>query len=101
MNKNELLEVLANRLGNSRSEAEKILNTFVDIITEALKKGDEVNIAGFGHFSVSNRAAREGVNPQNPTERIKIAATKVPKFRAGKNLKEAIKESPANPVNPL
>jgi len=94
MNKNELLETLANRLGVSRSESEKVLNTFVDIITETLKKGDEVNIAGFGHFSVSNRAPRAGVNPQNPTERIQIAATKVPKFRAGKNLKEAIKGTP-------
>ena len=94
MNKNELLETLANRLGGTRSEAEKILNTFVDIITETLKKGDEVNIAGFGHFSVSHRAARAGVNPQKPTEKIQIAATKVPKFRAGKNLKEAIKGTP-------
>jgi|SRR5579872_207696 len=94
MNKNELLETLASRLGVSRSEAEKILNTFVDVITETLKKGEEVNIAGFGHFSVSNRASRAGVNPQNPSERIQIAATKVPKFRAGKNLKEAVKGNP-------
>jgi len=96
MNKNELLETLASRLAVSRSEAERILNTFVDVITEALKKGDEANIAGFGHFSVSNRAARAGVNPQNPTERIQIPATKVPKFRAGKNLKEAIRDNPSN-----
>lgn len=91
MNKNELIETLASRLGTSRSEGEKVLNTFVDVITETLKKGDEVNISGFGHFRVSNRAARTGVNPQKPTEKIQIAATKVPKFTAGKNLKEAVR----------
>jgi DNA-binding protein HU-beta len=91
MNKNDLIETLAGKLGAPRSEAEKMLNTLVDVITETLKKGDEVSITGFGQFSVSNRAARAGVNPQNPTERIQIAATKVPKFRAGKSLKEAIK----------
>lgn len=91
MNKNDLIETLAGKLGVARSEAEKMLNTFVDVVTEALKKGDEVSITGFGQFSVSNRAARAGVNPQNPTEKIEIPATKVPKFRAGKGLKEAIK----------
>ena len=93
MNKNELIETLASRLGSSRSEGEKVLNTFVDVITETLKKGEEVNISGFGHFMVSDRAARTGVNPQNPTEKIQIKATKVPKFRAGKNLKEAVRSS--------
>ncbi len=93
MNKNDLTETLANKLGVARSEAEKMLNTFVDIITETLKKGEEVSITGFGQFSVSDRAARAGVNPQNPTEKIQIPATKVPKFRAGKGLKEAVKAS--------
>ena len=96
MNKNELIETLAGRLGIARSEAEKVLNTFVDVITEALRRGDEVNISGFGHFEVSSRAARTGVNPQNPTEKIQINATKVPKFRAGKNLKEAVRGSAVN-----
>ncbi len=91
MNKNELIESLAAKLGVARSEGEKVLNTFVDVITEALKNGGAVNIAGFGHFEVSSRAPREGVNPQNPTERIQIGAVKVPKFRAGKNLKEAVR----------
>jgi DNA-binding protein HU-beta len=93
MNKSELIETLATRLGVAKTEAEKVLNTFVDIITEVLKKDEEVNIAGFGHFSVSTRAARAGVNPQNPTERIQIGATKVPKFRAGKNLKDAVRST--------
>jgi DNA-binding protein HU-beta len=92
MNKNQLIENLAAKLGSPRSEAEKILNNFVDIITECLKRDEEVNITGFGQFSVSKRAPREGVNPQNPTERIQIGAVRTPKFRAGKSLKDAVKE---------
>ena len=92
MNKNELIEVLARKLGTTRSEAERILNTLVDIVTETLRKDEEVSITGFGQFSVSHRAAREGVNPQNPSQRIEIGAVKVPKFRAGKVLKEAVRE---------
>lgn len=91
MNKNDLIETLSSKLGIARSEGEKMLNTFVDIVVETLKKGEEVSITGFGQFSVSNRAARAGVNPQNPTEKIEIPATKVPKFKAGKGLKEAVK----------
>lgn len=74
-----------------RSESERILNTFVDVITEALKKGEEVNIAGFGHFSVRKRAPRMVAKPRNPSEKMYVGETKVPKFRAGKNLKEAVK----------
>lgn len=91
MNKNDLIETLSSKLGIARSEGDKMLNTFVDIVVETLKKGEEVSITGFGQFSVSNRAARAGVNPQNPTEKIEIPATKVPKFKAGKGLKEAVK----------
>jgi DNA-binding protein HU-beta len=91
MNKNDLIETFAARIGVSKTEADRILNTFVDIVTETLKKGDEVNIAGFGHFVVTNRSARAGVNPRNPSEKIHVAATRVPKFRAGKNLKEAVR----------
>ncbi len=91
MNKNELIENLAAKLSVPRSEAERMLNTLVDIIAESLKKGEEVSITGFGQFAVSNRAARAGVNPRNPSQRIEIAATKVPKFRAGKGLKDAVR----------
>ena len=91
MNKQELVDALAAKLGSGKPEAEKALQAFVDVVTEALKNGQEVNISGFGAFSVSDRAARMGVNPQNPAQKIQIAATKVPKFRAGKGLKEAVR----------
>lgn len=91
MNKQELIDALVIKLSVNKSEAEKILHGFVDVITDALKSGQEVNISGFGMFMVSNRTARMGVNPQHPDQKIEIAATKVPKFRAGKNLKEAVK----------
>lgn len=91
MNKVELADVVAQRTGMGKSDAEKVINAVVDVITEQLKGGGEVNLTGFGAFSVSARAARTGVNPQNPTEKIQIAATKVPKFKAGKGLKEAVR----------
>jgi nucleoid DNA-binding protein len=92
MNKQELIDALANKLSVGKSEAEKILHGFVDVVTDALKNGQEVNISGFGMFMVSNRSARMGVNPQNPEQKIQIGATKVPKFRAGKNLKDAVRQ---------
>jgi DNA-binding protein HU-beta len=91
MNKQEVIDNLAAKLGGSRVEAEKALDAFVSLVTESLRLGQEVNISGFGSFSVSNRAARMGVNPQNPAQKIQIAATKVPKFRAGKGLKDAVR----------
>lgn len=91
MNKQELIDALSVKLNMSKQESENVLHGFVDVITEALKNGQEVNISGFGSFVVSNRSARMGVNPQNPEQKIQIAATKVPKFRAGKNLKDAVR----------
>jgi DNA-binding protein HU-beta len=91
MNKQEVIDTLAAKLGSNRTEAEKALEAFVSLVMDALRTGQEVNISGFGSFSVSNRAARMGVNPQNPAQKIQIAATKVPKFRAGKGLKDAVR----------
>ena len=91
MNKQDLIEALASKMGVGKSEAEKALEAFVQVITETLKSGGEVNISGFGAFVVIDRSARMGVNPQNPAQKIQIAATKVPKFRAGKNLKDAVR----------
>ncbi|HLC69715.1 MAG TPA: HU family DNA-binding protein [Patescibacteria group bacterium] len=91
MNKAELAQALAEKLNVSKREAEDMLNTLVDLITSTLKKGDEVVLTGFGAFSVKMRAARTGVNPQNPSQKIQIPAVKVPKFKAGKALKDSLK----------
>lgn len=93
MNKVELAEAVAEKSGLARSDAEKAMSAFVEVVTETLRGGGEVSITGFGNFSVSARAARTGVNPQNPSQKIEIPATKVPKFKAGKGLKEAVKSS--------
>lgn len=92
MNKAELAQVLAEKMNLSKRETEDMINTMVDTITATLQKGDEVVLTGFGAFSVKQRAARTGVNPQNPSEKIQIPAVKVPKFKAGKALKDALKQ---------
>lgn len=90
MNKTELISAVAEKTGASKKDAEKVVNATFDVITEALSKGDKVALIGFGNFEVRERAAREGKNPQTG-EKIKIAACKVPAFKAGKALKEAVK----------
>ncbi|HNU84947.1 MAG: HU family DNA-binding protein [Pseudomonadota bacterium] len=89
MNKGQLVEVVAKALG-SKSAAEKAINATLKAVTDALKKGDKVTLVGFGTFSVTKRAARTGRNPQTGKE-IKIKAKKVPKFTAGKALKDTIR----------
>jgi DNA-binding protein HU-beta len=89
MNKGQLVEVVAKALG-SKSAAEKAINATLKAVSDALKKGDKVTLVGFGTFSVSKRAARIGRNPQTGKE-IKIKAKKVPKFTAGKALKDTIR----------
>lgn len=91
MNKADLAQALAEKLNVSKREGEDMLNAFVELVTTTLQKGDEVVLTGFGAFSVKQRAARTGVNPQRPTEKIQIPAVKVPKFKAGKALKDALK----------
>ncbi|MDD4607217.1 MAG: HU family DNA-binding protein [Patescibacteria group bacterium] len=90
MNKGELIEVLAQKNDLSKAQADKVLNSLIDIISGTLKSGGEVAITGFGNFSAKKRAARQGVNPRTG-EKIKIAAMNVPKFKPGKGLKDAIK----------
>jgi DNA-binding protein HU-beta len=92
MNKAELAATIADKVGISKKEAEEMVAAFTDIVTNTLKAGSEVNIAGFGAFSAKLRAGRIGVNPQNPTEKIQIPAVTVPKFKAGKGLKDALKK---------
>jgi DNA-binding protein HU-beta len=91
MNKAELVTRLAERVGISKKQAEEAIEAFTDIVTETLKKDDEVTIAGFGAFMSKQRAGRVGVNPQNPSEKIQIPPVRVAKFKAGKALKDALK----------
>lgn len=87
MNKGDLVEKIAAATGLTKKDCEATLNAFVDTIQGALKGGEKVAIAGFGTFDVSNRKARTGRNPQTGEE-IKIAASKTPKFKAGKSFKD-------------
>ena len=89
MNKAELVEALATKTGETKKNAEASLNAFIDVVTEALKKGDKVQLIGFGSFEVRKRAARKGHNPQTKEE-IKIPASKAPVFKAGKALKALV-----------
>ena len=89
MNKTELVAALAEQAGVSKKDAEKVLKAFTDVITEELKKGEKVQLVGFGTFEVSERAAREGRNPATK-QPIKIPASKAPKFKAGKAFKDAL-----------
>ncbi|MFH1946910.1 MAG: HU family DNA-binding protein [Candidatus Magasanikbacteria bacterium] len=92
MNKAELAAAIADKVGSSKKEAEEMVATFTSIVTNTLRNGGEVNIAGFGAFSAKLRAGRVGVNPQNPTQKIQIPPVTVPKFKAGKGLKDALKK---------
>ncbi len=85
MNKAELIEAIASESGLSKADAKRALDGFVNATTGALKKGDRISLVGFGSFSVSNRAARTGRNPQTGKE-IKIAAKNVVRFKAGSDL---------------
>ena len=89
MNKTELVAAVADAAELSKKDSEKVLKAFVDVVTEEMKKGEKVQLVGFGTFEVSERAAREGRNPQTG-KTMKIEACKAPKFKAGKALKDAV-----------
>ena len=91
MNKAELAARLADKLDISKKLAEDFVATFEEIVTRALVHGEEVTIAGFGTFSSRMRKGRIGVNPQNPSQKITIPSVLVPKFKAGKALKDTLK----------
>jgi DNA-binding protein HU-beta len=91
MTKDEMIAVMAEKSGISKKQATDALSAFMDSVTISLKSGNKVSFAGFGTFDVSKRKARTGRNPQTGAT-INIPATKVPVFRAGKNLKEAIRK---------
>ena len=88
-NKNDLVTAVANSTGLSKSDAAKAVDSVFQAITDALKSGDEVRLVGFGTFAVAARAASEGRNPRTG-DKITIPASKQPKFKAGKGLKDAI-----------
>ena len=91
MNKTELIAAIAEQAEISKKDAEKALKAFVDVVTEQLKEGEKVQLVGFGTFEVSERAAREGRNPATG-ESMVIKASKAPKFKAGKALKDLVNE---------
>ncbi len=90
MKKSDIVESIADEAGISKAAADRALKSVLGSVTKELKKGGRVSLVGFGTFSISKRAARKGRNPQTG-ETIKIKATKVPKFSAGKGLKDAVK----------
>ena len=91
MNKQELIAAVAERTDLSKEEAKKAIKAFTDVVAEQLKNGDKIQLVGFGTFEVSERAAREGRNPQTG-ETMTIAAAKTPRFKAGKALKDLVNE---------
>jgi DNA-binding protein HU-beta len=88
--KADFVDKLAAKSGLTKKDAAGVVDAFVDVVTDALKKGEDVQFTGFGKFYVQQREARQGINPQTK-EKIKIPATKVPKFSAGLALKSAVK----------
>lgn len=90
INKDTLVDAIAAKTELAKKEVEAVIETLLEKITEEIRTGNKVTLTGFGTFKVSNRAAREGINPQTK-EKIQIPAMTVPKFTAGKALKEAVK----------
>lgn len=91
MTKQEFVDRVATKSGLSKRDAGKAVDAFLDSVTEALKRGDSVSFTGFGKFSTAHRAARQGVNPRNPSQKVHIPAATVPRFSAGSTLKQALK----------
>lgn len=90
--KSDLVEHLAGKYDLSKRQVEDILEGMLEHITALLKKGDELTLTGFGTFLAKERKGRVGINPKNPTEKIQIPASVVPRFKAGKGLKDALKK---------
>ena len=91
MTKQEFVDQVAQKSGLSRSDAGEAVDAFLETVTDTLKSGDSITFTGFGKFSTAHRAAREGVNPRNPSEKVHSPAATVPKFSAGSQLKGAVK----------
>ena len=91
MTKQDLVNAAAQAAGVTKKDAAMVLDAVLSSIAKSLKKGENVTITGFGTFRLSKRAARTGVNPRNPSMKIKIPAMKLPAFKAGKSLKDAVR----------
>lgn len=91
MTKGDLVAGAAQAAGVTKKAAGEVLEAVLDMVTKSLKKGENVTITGFGTFRISKRAARTGVNPRNPGQKIKIPAMNLPAFKAGKSLKDAVR----------
>ena len=91
LTKQEFVERLASKTALSRREASQAVDAFLETITESLQRGEDVTFTGFGKFSTQRRAARQGVNPRNPSQKVQIPAATVPRFSAGSQLKQAVK----------
>jgi DNA-binding protein HU-beta len=88
--KQDFVDAVATKTGLSRRDAGSAVDAVLDTITDTLRRGDAVTFTGFGKFHTTRRAAREGVNPRNPTQKVYIAAATVPKFSAGSQLKKSV-----------
>ena len=93
MTKQDVVDAVANKTGMTKKDAGEAVEAVLDVVTSALRSGDQVTFTGFGKFSTANRAARTGVNPRNPSEKVHIPAARVPKFSAGSQLKGAVKQT--------
>jgi DNA-binding protein HU-beta len=89
--KQEFVDKVASKANLSRRDAAAAVDAFLDSITDALRGGDDVSFTGFGKFTTQHRKARQGVNPRNPSQKVQIPASTVPKFSAGSQLKQAVK----------
>jgi DNA-binding protein HU-beta len=92
MHKAELIEAIAQSAGVAKKDSEAVIAALENLVIERLKQGQELTLTGFGTFSARTRNARMGVNPQKPSEKIEIPTVIVPKFKAGKTLKDALKK---------
>ena len=91
MTKQEFVDRVAEKSGLNKREAGAAVDAFLETVTETLRRRGSVNFTGFGKFSTQNRAARMGVNPRNPSQKVHIPAATVPKFSAGSTLKQAVR----------
>ena len=91
MTKQEFVDQIASKTDLSRKDAARAVDAFLETVTDTLKKGQDVTFTGFGKFTTQRRAARQGVNPRNPGQKVTIPAATVPKFSAGSSLKQAVR----------